>query len=131
MTPMRPEQREHYMDGFKEALQQHQQTIQGRMFGTASWLYCEAGNIYVRPHGLHNIPDVGGFTAYDFANLTVNEFLRGHGILTDVIEWWHTQHDQQITYIENVSNAKFAESLRKRGWSEVNQWGVPCFYKLR
>ena len=131
---MRPNQLQHYIDDFVEALARHQRHIAGSIYGTASWIYAQAGEIYVRPHGLHVLADEVVSEAYDFANLNINEHLRGQGLMMGVIDAWHTRHDRPITYIENVSNPEFAEHLRKReGWVEVDFWKSGClsFYKPR
>lgn len=131
---MRPAQLKDYIDGLVKALHRHQLHTAGSYYGTASWIYAHAGEIYVRPNGLHILGNEVVSSSYDFANLNINQNLRGQGIMMGVIEEWHNWHGQPITYIENVSNERFAEHLRKReGWIEVDYWESGCssFYKPR
>lgn len=93
------------------------------------WLSCTAGEIYVRVRGFHAIQDVVK-DCFDFANLSIRPEYQGQGIMLEVIEWWHTQHTQPVTYIESIINPEFQARLEQNGWIRTSNRYDVHMYKL-
>lgn len=78
------------------------------------WLSSKANKMFVRD-ACHRIGDKVPST-FDFANFTNKPMYMGLGITLEAIEWWHTQHDREATWIECVHNPELARRLEAAGW---------------
>lgn len=108
--------RAHLVQDIKDALMKYWADIPANnMPRRPIWLQCKAGNLYVRGSANHMV-DGEYHSCFDFANVNVHPKYLGNGIVTEVIEWWHTQHTQSYTYIESIQNDEFYARLVKRGY---------------
>lgn len=92
------------------------------------WLRCPVGSIFVRDSH-HRIVDQMCDT-FDFANFHTKEKYQNLGIMLEVIEWWHTQHDRHATFIECVHNPALAKKLAAQGWIKEPSALDVHYYKL-
>lgn len=93
-----------------------------------TWLYTKSGGMFIRD-GFHNVD--GTLTrCFDFANLNLKPQYEGYGIMLEVMEWWHLQHNRACTFVECVHNPAFEARLARDGWiKDSNKWDTH-YYKL-
>jgi len=93
----------------------------------SGWITSSQGAVYVRK-GVHLI-DGRLVTTLDLASIDM--VAPGQGHFTRFLEQAKDLNPWDAIYIENVLNPRFAEHLRRSGWSEIPNQDAPCFYLLR
>lgn len=124
--------REEALQNVKDILEKYWADKSSQFFEIAGrrplWLYSKANSMFVRD-SCHRIGH-RMYKTFDFANFNNKPQYMGLGITVEAIEWWHTQHDREATWIECVHNEELARVLEEKGWIREPTSQDIHYYKL-